>query len=80
MVRRRRTKLWPLLSVLLLLSLWSMPLSAREPPYGPEDYHISNSPGAGFGDDDDDDFHITAGPGVLVLGIWYAFVRLYFRS
>lgn len=80
MVRRRRTSLWPLLLVLLLLSFWSMPLSAREPPYGPDDYHFSSSPGAGFGDDDDDDFHITGGPGFFVLGIWYILVRQFITA
>jgi hypothetical protein len=58
MVRRRRRKLWPLLLVLLLLSLWSMPLSAREPPYGAEDYTHATSVNA-LGDDDDQGMHIV---------------------
>jgi len=78
MVRRRRKGLSPLLLAALLVALWCMPLPARELPYGPEDYHISNVTDANsLGDDDDDDFNITAGRSWRALRVWLLLARSY---
>lgn len=57
-----RSKRCTYLILLVLLLVFSMahPVVARDPAWGPEDYHFSSTNGAGsLGDDYDDDFNIT---------------------
>jgi len=76
MARRRRNRLWPLILAVLLVALWCMPLSAREPASGPEGYHLSNTADSvGLGDDDDDDFNITSPLACLLAGVWSQWMR-----